>query len=288
MSQQRTHQAVSNDSIEANGVHRAVSKDGTEIVAHVHGYGRPLVLVSGSGDGQNDPFLLPELSEHFTCYSVSLRNRGLSDATPDHAPERHAEDIVAVVDSVRGPVGLAAYSRGAGLALCAVAQTEAVQAVALYEPHVIELYGPEDVARAAAALERMHAATSQGRLAEAAEVFIEEITLPNPQELATLSESGAFDSLAPLMPEIVSEISHWQLPRSSDSLPLDEINVPVLLLHGSHSHRFYTHVVEHLSARLPNADVQQVAECGHFSPWFTPAPIADHIVQFFETAPEPA
>jgi len=46
--------------------HRAVSSDGTEIVAHVHGRGQPLVLVSGSGDGQNDPFLLSELSESNT------------------------------------------------------------------------------------------------------------------------------------------------------------------------------------------------------------------------------
>ena len=259
--------------------------DGTEIVAHVQGDGQPLVLVSGSGDGQNDPFLLPELSEHFTCYSVSLRSHGLSDANPDHAPERLEQDIAAVVNSVGGPVGVAAHSRSAALALGAVAETEAVHAVALYEPHVIELYGPEDVARADAALERMQAATSQGRLAQAAEDFFEEITLPNPQELAILSESGAFDSIAPIMPEIVSEISQWQLPRSSDSLPLDESDVPVLLLHGSDTHRFYTDVVEHLSTRLPNAEVQQVAECGHFSPWFSPAPIADRIVRFFESAP---
>jgi len=268
--------------------HRAVSRDGTEIVAHVHGDGQPIVLVSGSGDGQNDPFLLPELSERFTCYSLSLRSHGLSDANTDHAPERLVEDIAAVVDSVAGPVGVAAHSRGAALALSAVAQTEAVHAVALYEPHVIELYGPGDVARADAALERIQAAASQGRLAEAAEVFFEEITLPNPQELGILSESGAFDSIAPIMPEIVREISQWQLPRSADSLPLGAIGVPVLLLHGSHSHRFYTDVVEHLSTRLPDAEVQQVAECGHFSPWFTPAPIAERIVQFFEAAPEPA
>jgi pimeloyl-ACP methyl ester carboxylesterase len=268
--------------------HRAVSRDGTEIVAHVHGHGPPLVLVSGSGDGHNDPFLLPELSEHFTCYSMSLRSRGLSEANTDQAPERFVQDIAAVVDSVGGPVGVAAHSRGAALALSAVALSEAVHAVALYEPHVIELYGPGDVARADAALERMQAAASQRDFAEAAEVFFEEITLPNPQELATLSESGAFDSIAPLIPDIVSEISQWQLPRPSDSLPLDEVNVPVLLLHGSRSHRFYTDVIEHLGTRLPNADVQQVAECGHFSPWFTPAPIADRIVQFFEAAPEPA
>lgn len=268
--------------------HRAESRDGTEIVAHVHGHGKPLVLVSGSGDGQNDPFLLPELSEHFTCFSLSLRSHGLSDSNPDHAPERLVEDIAAVVDSVGGPVGLAAHSRGAALALSAVAHTEAAHAVALYEPHVIELYGPEDVARADAALERMQAAISQGRLAEAAEVFFKEITLPNPQELATLYESGAFDSIAPIIPNIVGEISQWQLPRSSDSLPLGEINVPILLLHGSLSHRFYTDVVEHLNTRLPKADVQQVAECGHFSPWFTPAPIADRIIRFFKASPEPA
>ena len=171
-------------------IHRAFSRDGTQIVAHVQGDGQPLVLVSGSGDGQNHPFLLPELSEHFTCYSLSLRSQGLSDANPDHAPERLVQDIVAVVDSVGS----------------AVAQTEAVHAVALYEPHVIELYGPEDVARADGALERMQAATSQGDPAEAAKVFFEEITLPNPRDLAALSESGAFDSIAPIMPVIVSEI----------------------------------------------------------------------------------
>jgi pimeloyl-ACP methyl ester carboxylesterase len=274
--------------MEQERTHRAVSRDGTQIVAHVHGDGRPLVLVSGSGDGHNDPFLLPELAEHFTCYSVSLRSHGLSEASSDQAPERHVEDIAAVVDSVGGPVGVAAHSRGAALALSAVAQAEAVDAVALYEPHVIELYGPEDVARADGAIERMQAAASRGDLAEAAEVFFEEITLPNPQELAILSESGAFDSIAPIMADIVSEISQWQLPRSPDSLPLDEINVPVLLLHGNHSHRFYADVIEHLGTRLPNAEVHEVAECGHFSPWFTPAPIADRIVEFFEAAPEPA
>jgi pimeloyl-ACP methyl ester carboxylesterase len=266
--------------------HRAVSADGTRIVAHVHGHGPPLVLVSGSGDGQNDPFLLPQLAEHFTCYSVSLRGHGLSEASPDYAPERLAQDIAAVVDSVGSPVGLAAHSRGAGLALSAVAQTGAVHAVALYEPHVIELYRPEDVARAGDALERRDTAISQGRLAEAAEVFFKEITMPNPQEWAILSESGAFDTIAPIMPEIVKEISQWQLPRPSDSLPLGEINLPVLLLHGSHSHRLYTDAIEHVSTSLPNADVQEVAECGHFSPWFTPAPIADRIVQFFKAAPE--
>jgi pimeloyl-ACP methyl ester carboxylesterase len=264
-----------------NRIHRAISADGTEIVAHVHGHGRPIDLVSGSGDGQNNPFLLPELSRHFTCYSMSWRGNGLSDANPDQDPERHTQDIAAVVDSIDRPVGVAAHSRGAALALSVVAQAEGAYAVALYEPHVIELYGPQDVVRANAALERIQAAVGQGRLAEAAQVFFEEITLPNPQELAILSESNAFDSLAPIMPDIVSAISQWHLPRSSDSLPLGEIDVPVLLLHGNQSHRFYIKVIDYLSTRLPNAEVQEIAECGHFSPWFSPEPVAREIVRFF-------
>jgi pimeloyl-ACP methyl ester carboxylesterase len=267
--------------------HRAVSSDGTEIVASVHGQGPPLVLVSGTGDGENAPFLLPELSEHFTCYSVSLRSRGQSEVSTDHAPERLVQDITAVVDSVEGPVGLAAHSRGAALALSAVARAEGVHSVALYEPHVIELYRPEDVARADAALERMQAAVDENRLVDAAEVFFEQITLPNPQELAILSEAGAFDLMAALMPVNVRDISQWQLPRSAHSLPLDEITVPVLLLHGGQSHRFYTDVVEHLSAQLPDVEVLQLAETGHFSPLLTPGLIADRFVQFFDAAPEP-
>lgn len=53
-------------------LHRAVSDDGTEIVARVHEQGAPLVLVSGTGDGENSPFLLPQLSGDFTSARCSL------------------------------------------------------------------------------------------------------------------------------------------------------------------------------------------------------------------------
>ncbi len=263
-------------------LHRAVSDDGTEIVARVHGQGAPLVLVSGTGDGENSPFLLPELSGDFTCYSTSLRGRGLSTASTDHAPERLVEDIAALADSVGRPVGLAAHSRGAAQAFSAAAQTDSVHAMALYEPHVIELYSPEDVGRAEAALERMQVAAREGRLAEAAQIFFEDITLPSPEELAILSQSGAFDFIAPNVPVLIRDILQWGLPRSPESLPVDGVNIPVLLLHGSRSHRFYVEVVEHLGARLPGAAVQEIAEAGHFSPMFTPSLVADRVMQFFK------
>jgi pimeloyl-ACP methyl ester carboxylesterase len=264
-----------------NRIHQAVSADGTKIMASVQGHGPPLVLLSGLGDGQNNPFLLPELSGHFTCYSMSLRGNGLSEANTDHRPERHVEDIIAMIDSLNDPIGVAAHSRGAGLVLKAVAQYKAALSVALYEPHVIELYTTRDVARVSAALERMQIAVGKGSLAEAAQVFFEQVTQPNQKELAILSELGIFESTAPFMQGIMNQISHWQLPRPADSLHLNEIKGPVLLLYGKQSHQFYIGVVEFLSKHLPNVEVKEFAECSHFSPSFTPAPIAEEIIRFF-------
>jgi pimeloyl-ACP methyl ester carboxylesterase len=80
--------------------HRTTSNDGTEIVGAVHLHGRPLVLVSGSGDGQNNPFLLPELSRYFMCYSMSWRGNGLSEENPDHSIQNSVEDVAAFAESI--------------------------------------------------------------------------------------------------------------------------------------------------------------------------------------------
>lgn len=265
-------------------IHRAVSSDGTEVVGRIHGNGPPLVLVSGTGDGENSPLLVGDLSEHFTCYSMSLRSRGLSAANPDHAPERLVEDIVSFVDSIGQPVGLAAHSRGAAQAVAAAAQTDGVSAVAVYEPHVVEFYDDDDVARAGEALGRMRAAASKGHLAEAARVFIEDITLASQKELAVFSQSGAFDRLAPAMPTYIRDLSRWHLPRSIDTLHLEHATMPVLLLHGPRSHRFYTKAARGVAGHLPDPHVQEIADAGHFSPLFGPAPIANESRQFFEAA----
>jgi pimeloyl-ACP methyl ester carboxylesterase len=265
-------------------IHRAVSDDGTEVVGRIRGNGPPLVLISGTGDGENRPFLVGELSEHFTCYSMSLRSRGLSAPNPDHAPERLVQDIVSFVNSIGRPVGLAAHSRGAAQALGAAARTDAVSALAVYEPHVVELYDDDDVARAGDALGRMQAAANEGHLAEAARVFFEDITLASHEELAVLSGTGTFDLMAPAMPIYIRDLSRWQLPRSIDALHLEHATMPVLLLHGTRSHRFYTKVARGVAEHLPHPHVREAVDAGHFSPLFEPGPIADEFHRFLAAA----
>jgi len=91
-----------------NQIYRAVSDDGTEIVGRVTGQGPPLVLLpAGPGDSITTwRFLLPFLSDHFTCYLVDTRGRGLSAHSNDHSPERLVQDIKAFIKSIGKPVGL--------------------------------------------------------------------------------------------------------------------------------------------------------------------------------------
>lgn len=262
-------------------IHRAVSADGTEIVGRIHGQGPPLVLVSGTGDGENSPLLLPILSDHFTCYSMSLRSRGLSESNADHAPERLVEDVASFVDSVGEHVGLAGHSRGAALALQAAARATSISAVGVYEPHVVEFYTDDDVVRVNDALERMQRAVAGRELAEAAPIFFEDVTLASQDELRIFTESGAFDLMAPNMPVIVQDVSQWQLPRQSHNLLLEQVTMPVMLMYGTRSHPFYAEVVRDLAERLPSAQADAITDAGHFAPQLTPAAVAERFVRFF-------
>lgn len=269
-------------------LHRAVSDDGTQIVGTVHGDGPPLVLISGTGDGKLNPFLLPSLAEGFTCYSMSLRSRGLSGEHPDHSPDRLVEDVAAFVDSIGGPVGLAGHSRGAAIALSAAARSSEVVGLAVYEPHVIEFYRDDDVARVNDALLRMEGARAEDRLADAAGIFFEDITLPGEGELEVLAGSGAFDFVAPLMPAVIQDLAGWQLPRSRDTVPLGQISAPVLLLHGSRTHPFYREVVRQLAGRLSAPEVVEIPDVGHFGSTLAPEGVAAEVATFFSANSGPA
>ena len=139
-------------------IHRAVSADGTEIAGRVQGQGPPLVLVHGPVHDGDIAWgaLLPLLTDRFTCYLPSLRGRGLSGDNPDHSPPRShfQEDVNAFVDSIGEPVYLMGWSDGGSLALGAAAHSDAVAAVAAYEPAVWTLMREDDLARFGAAIEQ--------------------------------------------------------------------------------------------------------------------------------------
>lgn len=269
-------------------IHRVASEDGAEIAGRVPGEGPPLVLVHGGlGDGEDSwRFLLPFLVERFTCYLVSTRGRGLSPPHPDVSRERLVEDLVAFADSIGEPVGLMGHSSGATLALGAAADAERVSGLALYEPPLTEL-APEDVLRRFEdASKRTRHANEEGRPADGAQVFFEDIALANDQELAMLAAANATQFVAANVPAVLEEIAQSGFPRLSDMDLLERVDMPVLLLEGSDTHPFYADIVRELDERLGDSRVREVAGAGHLGPLLAAEAVAEELARFFaETLP---
>jgi pimeloyl-ACP methyl ester carboxylesterase len=261
-------------------IHRSTSDDGTEIAGHVHGQGPPLVFVHG-GVGSEDSwrFLVPHLSQRFTCYPMSLRGRGLSAPNPDQAPERLIEDVVAFADSIGDPIGLVGHSSGGALALAAAAQTNRATSVAIYEPALPEL--DEDIrARYRDAFEQMGKAAGEGRLIDAVQIAFEDCAMANDEELAILAAVGAAELVAPNVPVHVGDqgfVNH----RFLEPDRLDQLKMPILLLHGSHTHTFYSNVVTHLADQLTDTHVREIDGAGHMGPLLAPELVAAELVRFF-------
>jgi pimeloyl-ACP methyl ester carboxylesterase len=117
-------------------LHHATSPDGTQIAGRVHGRGPSLVLVHGGiSDGDMAwAATLPYLSQNFTCFLANTRGRGQSADSPDHSPGRLVDDIIAFAESIGEPVFIAGLSSGAAQALAVAARSDAISAVAAWEP----------------------------------------------------------------------------------------------------------------------------------------------------------
>jgi pimeloyl-ACP methyl ester carboxylesterase len=263
-------------------IHRAVPHDGTEIAGRVHGHGPPLALIHGGlGDGDTAwLFMLPVLAEHFTCYLMSTRGRGLSGKHPDQSRERHFEDVAAFAESIGEPVGVVGHSSGAVWALGGVALAPgAVRAVALYEPP-LALDRP---VAGEAAIEAIARTAADGRLAEAALMLIDEAVKPTAEERALFSASevaalaGAYVTVA--LPELP------ELNRPFDTVPIEKLTMPVLLIQGSRTAKHFKDAVRHLSGRLDDCRVIEVQDVAHLGHVTAPNAIAQELVRYFGQRP---
>lgn len=265
---------------------RAESADGTEIVGRVRGGGPPLVLIHGSledGDLLWGP-MLPYLEDRFTCYLPSTRGRGLSAGNADLSPARLVEDVVAIAESVGEPVGLVGESAGGMLALGAAARSEAVAAVAAYEPVVLEAQSEEDAAALSETVERVARLAESGRLADAARTFAE--PLLNDAEQAELAGAGLWERCGRYVPVLLQELEalgRSQEPGPTSPAVLEGIDVPVLLLYGSRSalRHWFEAGVRHVDDEVADARVREVAGTGHWAPVLAPASITAELESFF-------
>jgi len=272
--------------------HYVTTADGVTIGGTVHGQGPPLVFVHGMlADGDTDwQALLPHLTGRFTCYLPSYRGRGLSGDHPDLSPGRMVDDILAYVDSIEAPTGLVGWSSGAYLAVTvAAAQSDAVTAVAPFEPGVLSLMDEQEQAAFGAAAARMGELAAEGRLTAAARAFA---GWPfNDEEIAMAEDGGYFEAAGRYVPNVLNLLQQWgeyKGPTPDDPAVLRAISAPVLVLHGADTKPFLTASARYVADHVPNARIYDIPGFGHAAPLTHPEALAEALTEFFLPPPQPA
>lgn len=273
--------------------HHITTTDGVTIGGTVHGQGQPLVFVHGiMGDGDLDwQGLLPHLTDRFTCYLPSYRGRGLSGDHPDLSPGRIVDDIVAYVASIGQPTALAGFSLGGGFALGAAARSDALAAVAVYEPALPpEVWAEQQRAGFGDTVARMAELAAAGELTATSLAWAEFVF--HDKEVVALDSAGYLRATGRYMPVVLNGIRQAmqsEAPTSADPEVLGRISVPALVLYGSDTtNPLFAASVRHVDNHVPDATVREMAGAGHAAPLTHPEALAEALTDFFSAAQQPA
>jgi pimeloyl-ACP methyl ester carboxylesterase len=237
------------------------------------------------GDGDIDwDRLLDHLTGRFTCHLPSMRGRGLSGDHPDLSVGRLVDDVRAYVDSIGEPTGLVGWSGGASMALAVAAQSNAVHAVAPYEPVMESLMDEQEQA----ALAEMGELAADGSLTAAARAFA---GWPfDDGEIAVAEDAGYFEAAGRYAPNLLNLLHQFMEHGgpTADPAVLGAIRTPVVVLHGSDTRPFFAASARHVADHVPNARVQEIAGAGHAAPLTHPEALTEALTEFFSPAQQPA
>lgn len=270
--------------------HYVTTTDGVTIGATVHGEGPPLVFLQGAvGDGDIDwDRLVGHLTGRFTCHLPSMRGRGLSGDHPDLSPSRQADDILTYLDSIGEPTGLVGWSGGANLALTMAAQSDAIAAVAPFEPVILSVMDERVQAALGDALARTGELAAEGRLTAAVRAFL---GWPfSDEEIAVAEDAGYVEAAGRYVPNLLNLLQQVMEhgDPAADPAVLGAISAPVAVLLGSDTKPFFTASARHVADHVPNARVHEIPSAGHAAPLTHPEALAKALTEFFTPAQQPA
>lgn len=269
--------------------HYVTTTDGVTIGAAVHGEGPPLVFLQGAvGDCDIDwNRAVEHLAGRFTCHLPSMRGRGLSGDHPDLRPTRQADDILTYLDSIGEPAGLVGWSGGASLALTVAARSDAITAVAPFEPGVLSLADEQLQAVIGNAMARTGELAAEGRLTAAVRAFL---GFPfNDEEIAAADDAGYCEAAGRYVPNLLNLLQQVMAHGDpvDDPAVLGAITAPVLVLLGSDTKPFFVTSARHVVNHVPNARVHEIPGVGHAAPVTHPQALADALAEFFTPAQQP-
>jgi pimeloyl-ACP methyl ester carboxylesterase len=163
--------------------------------------------------------------------------------------------------------------------------------VAVYEPVVLSVAGPDDLARTGATMENVGMAATDGRLVDAMRVFAPWVC--NDEEVAALEQTDFYQlwsTRVPAMLRFIQGDASYHGPRATDPEALARITAPVLVLQGQQTRlrTWFTSAAQYITNHVASSQFYELPGLGHFAPVLQPASIADELVTFFESTRQPA
>jgi len=202
------------------------SNDGTSIAVECGGAGPTLLIVhGGTGDRSRWAPLFPLFTQHFTVCAMDRRGHGESEAGSNYSLQKEFEDVVAVVNALRGPVFVLGHSYGGVCALEAAFLTKNIAKLVLYEPPLQDL----DHTNVADIMDRM---IRGGHAEDALMTFLQEIVRLSPTEIAAMKAQRSWPARVAGVNIQIREIRALSRYRF-DAQRMRTLKSPTLLLTGS-------------------------------------------------------
>lgn len=255
------------------------SKDGTPIAFWKSGSGPALLLVHGAVADHSTTWraVVPLLEKKFTVYAMDRRGRGGSGDGPDYSLQREVEDVVAVAESIEGPVHVLGHSFGAIVTFAAAPAITNLDHLILYETVSLK---PKPVdPKVLARLEALREAGDYDGLLvtmfrDMADIPPEQIEMMRSQEDAWKVRLGN----APTVPrELRAGLDHEFQPEGYRKL-----QTPTLLMVGGESPDWELESANAIAEVLPDARVVELEGQGHLATYTAPEAFVEQVVSFLQ------
>jgi pimeloyl-ACP methyl ester carboxylesterase len=250
------------------------SPAGVTVSYETYGSGPPLVLVHGgfSDHETNWQFVKTLLEKHFTAYAIARRGRGETDATQGHRLEDESTDLVALIQSIGGPVFLLGHSYGAQTALAAATEVpERVRKLVLYEPPSPRILGKE-------ALTRFETLAQAGQWEDFTVTFFRDTLFVPAKEL---DELRATELWPPIIADAEASLGDLRALSGYDfkAERFRELHIPVMLQIGTESPR-ELYVTDALAGVLPDVRIEELPGQAHEGMTMAPKMYAEAVCRF--------
>lgn len=256
-----------------------VQANGSNLYTEQAGEGPPLVLVHGMcGDARVWADQVERLSDRFQCTTYDRRGHTRSLRTDvAETVELHAEDLAALITTLQlEPVVVVGSSGGARIALDLIRRhPELVRGAALSEPPVGALAPMTFEAMIGEVAPAVRHAAETHWPGAAVDAFFAAVC---PGLWSRIDESTK-DRYRANAPALFTDLG--MPPYQITAEDLGRIDLPVLVLSGSHSHPALREAAHNLSRSLPDARHLQL-ECGHVTYAEQPDAFASGISAFVD------